>query len=66
MEHVLTGVIACGFMLTLLALIVPASLSVFVDDVLEKPRSAGADWWQPCMGGGASWYTSCPFSGTGS
>ena len=33
---VLTGVIACGFMLTLLALIVPASLGVFVDDVLEN------------------------------
>ena len=33
---VLTGVIACGLMLTLLALLVPASLSVFVDDVLEN------------------------------
>ena len=33
---VLTGVIACGLMLTLLTLIVPASLSVFVDDVLEN------------------------------
>ena len=32
---VLTGVFACGLMLTLLTLIVPASLSVFVDDVLE-------------------------------
>ena len=32
----LTGVIACGLMLTLLALVVPASLSVFVDDVLEN------------------------------
>ena len=32
----ITGVIACGFLLTLLALIVPASLSVFVDDVLEN------------------------------
>ena len=32
----LTAVIACGLMLTLLALIVPASLSVFVDDVLEN------------------------------
>ncbi len=30
----LAGVFACAFMLTLLALIVPASLSVFVDDVL--------------------------------
>ena len=33
---VLTWVIACGLMLTLLALIVPASLSVFVDDVLQN------------------------------
>ncbi len=33
---VLAVVIACGLMLTLLALIVPASLSVFVDDVLEN------------------------------
>ena len=32
----LTGVIACGLMLTLLALIVPATLTVFVDDVLEN------------------------------
>jgi NHLM bacteriocin system ABC transporter peptidase/ATP-binding protein len=32
----LAGVIACGLMLTLLALIVPASLSVFVDDVLQN------------------------------
>ena len=34
--NVLSGVIACGFMLALLALLVPASLSVFVDDVLEN------------------------------
>ena len=33
---VLTGVTACGLMLTLLALLVPASLGVFVDDVLEN------------------------------
>ena len=32
----LTAVIACGLMLTLLALVVPASLRVFVDDVLEN------------------------------
>ncbi len=31
----LTGIFACGLMLTLLTLIVPASLGVFVDDVLE-------------------------------
>ena len=35
-QGVLTGVIACGLMLTVLALIVPASLGVFVDDVLEN------------------------------
>ena len=39
--NVLTGVIACGLMLTLLALIVPASLTVFVDDVLEKHGAWG-------------------------
>ncbi len=33
---VLAGAIACAFMLTLLALVVPASLSVFVDNVLEE------------------------------
>ncbi len=32
--NVLTGVLACGLMLTLLALLVPVSLGVFVDDVL--------------------------------
>lgn len=32
----LTGIIACGFMLTLLSLIIPASLSLFVDDALEN------------------------------
>jgi len=35
-RSVLSGLIACGFMLTLLALIVPVSLGVFVDDVLEN------------------------------
>ncbi len=34
--NVLAGVIACGLMLTLLALIIPASIRVFVDDVLEN------------------------------
>ena len=38
---VLTGVIACGLMLTLLTLIIPASLGVFVDDVMEKHGSWG-------------------------
>ena len=32
----LTGAIACALMLTLLALVIPLSLSVFVDDVLES------------------------------
>ena len=34
--NVLTGVVACGFMLTLLALFIPVTLGVFVDDVLES------------------------------
>ena len=34
--RVLTGMVACGLMLTLLALVVPASLSAFVDDVLNN------------------------------
>ena len=33
---VLAGVAVCGLMLTLLALVVPVSLSVFVDDVLDN------------------------------
>ena len=36
---VLTGIIVCGFMLTLLALVVPISLKIFVDDVLENHGS---------------------------
>ena len=40
-QRVLTGVIACGLMLTLLTLVVPASLSVFVDDVLQNHGSWG-------------------------
>ncbi len=34
--NVLTGVVACGLMLAILALIIPATLSVFVDDVLAR------------------------------
>ena len=34
--NVLTGVIACGLMLTLLALVVPTVLGIFVDDVLKN------------------------------
>ncbi len=33
---VLAGVVACGFILTLLLLVIPVSLGVFVDDVLEN------------------------------
>ena len=39
--RLLSGVLACGIMLTLLTLIIPASLSVFVDDVIEKHGSWG-------------------------
>ena len=35
-SRVLTWIVACGLMLTLLALVVPASLSAFVDDVLNN------------------------------
>ena len=37
----LTGVFACGLMLTLLALVVPVSIGVFVDDVLENHGAWG-------------------------
>ena len=40
--RVLTGTIACGLMLTLLSLVVPVSLSVFVDDVLNAHAPWGA------------------------
>ncbi len=39
--RLLTGVVACGFMLTLLTLVVPASLGVFVDDVMAKHGTWG-------------------------
>ena len=38
-KRVLAGMIACGLMLTLLALVVPVSLGVFVDDVLANHGS---------------------------
>ena len=38
-KRVLAGTIACGLMLTLLALVVPVSLGVFVDDVLANHGS---------------------------
>ena len=40
--NALTGAIACGLMLTLLALIVPVSLGLFVDRVLEDRGPWGA------------------------
>ncbi|MYA89797.1 MAG: ATP-binding cassette domain-containing protein [Boseongicola sp. SB0662_bin_57] len=38
----LAGAVACGLLLTLLALIIPASLAAFVDDVLEDHGPWGA------------------------
>ena len=38
---VLTGLTACALMLTLLALVIPGVLSVFVDDVLENQGPVG-------------------------
>ena len=38
---VLTGAIACGLMLTLLALVIPVSLGIFVDETLENHGSWG-------------------------
>ena len=39
--RVVAGLLACGLLLTLLTLIVPASLGVFVDDVLENHGAWG-------------------------
>ena len=52
---VLTGVIASGLMLTLLALIVPATLGVFVDDVLQS-QGAWGGLVAALLGGGALVY----------
>ena len=52
---VLTGISVCGLMLTLLALIVPFALSIFVDDVLESH----GDWDRlvaALLGGGVLVY----------
>ncbi len=51
----LAGAIACGLMLTFLALIVPASLSVFVDDVLNNHGPWGG-LVAALLGGGALVY----------
>ena len=52
---VLAGVTGCGFMLTLLALVVPASLSVFVDNVLES-HGAWSGLVAALLGGGVLVY----------
>ena len=52
---VLAGVIACGLMLTLLSLVVPVSLGVFVDDVLESHGTWGG-LVAALLGGGALVY----------
>ena len=54
-RRALTGVIACGLMLTLLSLIVPVSLSVFVDDVLEN-RGRWGGLVAALVGGGVLVY----------
>lgn len=46
------AVIACAFMLTLLSLIIPASLGVFVDNILESGR-LGIGLATALLGGGA-------------
>ena len=51
----LAGLIACGLILTLLALVVPASLSVFVDDVLEN-HGAWGGLAAALLGGGVLVY----------
>ena len=51
----LAWVIVCGLMLTLLALVVPASLSVFVDDVLEN-RGPWGGLVAALLGGGVLAY----------
>ena len=39
--RLLTGVVACGLMLTMLTLVIPASLGVFIDDVMAKHGTWG-------------------------
>ncbi|MCZ0953157.1 MAG: cysteine peptidase family C39 domain-containing protein, partial [Rhodospirillaceae bacterium] len=53
--NVLTGVIASGLMLTLLALVVPVSLGVFVDDVLLS-RGPWGGLVTALLGGGVLVY----------
>ena len=51
----LTGVIACGLMLTSLTLVIPASLSVFVDDVMVQ-HGSWAGLVTALLGGGVLVY----------
>ncbi len=53
--NLLNWVIACGLMLTLLSLVVPAALSVFVDDVLQN-RGPWEGLAAALLGGGALVY----------
>ncbi len=53
--RLLTGVIACGLMLTLLTLVIPASLSVFIDDVMER-HGAWGGLVTALLGGGVLVY----------
>ena len=54
-RRMLTGVIACALMLTLLTLIVPTTLSIFVDDVLQDHGTWGG-LVAALLGGGALAY----------
>ena len=51
----LTGIVACGFLLTLLSLIIPVSLSLFVDDALEN-HGPWAGLVAALLGGGVFVY----------
>ena len=51
----LTGIVACGFLLTLLSLIIPVSLGLFVDDALEN-HGPWAGLVAALLGGGVFVY----------
>lgn len=53
---VLTWTIACGFMLTLLSMIIPVTLAVFVDDFTARHGLWGG--WSPLCLAVVYWYTS--------
>ena len=52
---VFAGVLACAFMVTVLALIIPATIGIFVDDVLENHGTWGG-LVAALLGGGALVY----------